>query len=78
MVQQQSLTLEKQAQTTCRHHWLIEAPNGPTGRGICRLCGEEREFKNYIETVPWSESSPVAGAVAGSKALNDGAEDEFD
>lgn len=32
--------------TACRHHWLIEAPSGPTSRGRCRRCGEEREFTN--------------------------------
>ena len=34
---------------TCRHHWLIETPEGPTSRGICRLCGEERVFENDFE-----------------------------
>ena len=31
---------------TCQHHWLIEAPEGPTSLGICRMCGEERMFEN--------------------------------
>ena len=34
---------------TCRHHWLIETPDGPTSPGICRLCGEERVFENDFE-----------------------------
>lgn len=29
----------------CRHHWVIETPNGPTVNGVCRLCGVEREFR---------------------------------
>lgn len=29
------------------HHWLIEPPDGPTSRGICRFCREEREFRNH-------------------------------
>ena len=33
---------------TCRHHWLIETPEGPTSLGICRLCGEERMFENNL------------------------------
>ena len=31
--------------TACRHHWLIEPPNGPTCRGRCRRCGAERDFR---------------------------------
>ena len=33
----------------CRHHWLIAPSNGPTSKGVCRFCGEEREFKNSKE-----------------------------
>ena len=31
----------------CPHHWLIEPPGGPTSKGVCRICGEERAFENY-------------------------------
>ena len=30
----------------CRHHWVIEAPNGPTSDGRCKHCGEVRTFSN--------------------------------
>jgi len=33
---------------TCRHHWKIEEAQGPTSRGVCKLCGVEREFLNTI------------------------------
>lgn len=39
---------------TCRHHWKIEEAQGPTSRGVCKLCGMNREFLN---TIP--EDSPV-------------------
>ena len=32
----------------CRHHWVIESPAGPTSKGVCRLCGAQGEFKNYL------------------------------
>jgi hypothetical protein len=32
----------------CQHYWLIERPQGPTSKGVCRLCSEERDFPNYI------------------------------
>ena len=37
---------------SCRHYWNIEAATGPISRGICKICGEEREFLNS-----WSSSS---------------------
>jgi len=30
----------------CAHHWIIEAPDGPSSRGICKICGLQREFLN--------------------------------
>ena len=35
---------------TCAHHWLIDAPGGPTSEGRCKNCGETREFPN---AAPW-------------------------
>lgn len=37
----------------CQHHWLIESPNGPTCRGRCKRCGEEREFQNSNDKFNW-------------------------
>lgn len=31
------------------HYWKIEPAEGPTSRGICKLCGEEREFLNSVQ-----------------------------
>jgi len=31
----------------CRHHWIIETPNGPTSRGRCKRCRAERDFTNW-------------------------------
>ncbi len=30
----------------CGHYWIIEGPEGPTSRGVCKFCGEEKEFYN--------------------------------
>ena len=30
----------------CTHHWMIETSSGPTSKGVCRLCREDREFDN--------------------------------
>jgi len=42
---------------TCQHQWLIESPHGPSSTGECRICGEEREFQNYIEGSAWGYDS---------------------
>ena len=61
MVQQASRPVsgDDQDKEACRHHWLIEAPTGPMSNGVCQLCVEVREFKNYIEAAPWGEDSSV-------------------
>lgn len=30
------------------HRWRIEEPNGPMSRGICKVCGTEKQFKNWL------------------------------
>lgn len=40
---------EKEAQAqqpACGHYWVIDAANGPTSIGICKFCGEKKEFYN--------------------------------
>lgn len=41
-------------ESKCRHYWVIEDASGPTSRGVCKLCGAEREFHNS-----WPASSFV-------------------
>jgi len=38
---------------TCGHQWMIDSPNGPQSKGVCRLCGAERSFQNFIEGSSW-------------------------
>ena len=45
----------------CRHHWLIQAADGPASAGICRICGETRQFQNYVETAAWGDTRLVPG-----------------
>ncbi len=42
--------------TECRHHWVIQPADGPISNGSCRICGESREFKNYVESATWGDS----------------------
>ena len=62
----------------CRHHWEIQAATGPTSLGICRNCGETRDFKNCLEGSSWGEAK-VSGQDAPSpfaKILASRLEDE--
>jgi len=38
---------------SCKHHWIIETPNGPTSNGVYKNCGEERPFVNYQVGEPY-------------------------
>ena len=39
---------EQSAELVCKHHWVIEAANGPVSWGECQICHEGREFQNSI------------------------------
>lgn len=39
-------TQEKQSEHF--HHWKIEEPNGQVSQGVCKVCGETREFNNWL------------------------------
>jgi hypothetical protein len=39
----------------CSHHWVIQDGDGPTSAGVCRLCGELKQFKNYLEASHWGD-----------------------
>ena len=47
--------------SNCAHHWVIAASNGPTSEGVCKRCGERREFTNSAElTSTWANYHPKA------------------
>lgn len=48
-------------ETQCRHHWVIEAPQGATSHGVCKRCGAQREFSNSVSDTVW-EGDPLAEA----------------
>ena len=58
MAAQQSTTpiTDEANASTCCHHWTIQPATGPVSQGVCKLCGEVREFKNYVEAATWGDS----------------------
>ena len=51
----------------CKHFWLVDSPSGPVSQGECKVCGETRKFKNYLEATSYWEDEPAAesGAAGG-------------
>lgn len=41
------------AGTACRHHWVIESPNGEMSAGVCKRCGATKAFRNSYEDWVW-------------------------
>ena len=32
----------------CCHYWIVGITAGPASRGVCKFCGAQKEFKNYL------------------------------
>lgn len=47
--QDEPLAEATQKPSGCQHHWVIDPPEGPVSKGVCRGCGEERDFPNAPE-----------------------------
>jgi hypothetical protein len=52
---------ENVAKDRCSHYWIIEVANGPRSRGVCRYCGETRDFLNSMPdlNVPKRKNNPL-------------------
>ena len=37
---------ETQERPGCQHYWVLEPPKGTVSKGVCRSCGERRDFPN--------------------------------
>ena len=57
MTKQEQTTEEETAEPQCTHHWMIERPNGPTSQAVCKICGEQAEFRNSIPGTGWDRDS---------------------
>lgn len=32
----------------CHHHWLIDVANGEVSKGVCKFCGAQQDFANWV------------------------------
>lgn len=47
--------------TECQHHWELPPANGTVSVGICRKCGESKDFYNSFETANFDISKAHSG-----------------
>ena len=76
-------TVEVEHVQTCAHHWVIQPAMGPSSQGVCQICGESKDFQNYVEAASWGDSrhtdrSGEAGkeALALTRSSDEGEEEE--
>ena len=65
---------EQENDSQCQHHWMIDVAGGPESRGVCRICGAERLFKNALDRVEWDNgefTSAVAPGISVAAASSD-------
>lgn len=43
---------ERASKVGCNHYWVIESANGPVSKGVCKYCGDKREFSNVLPQFP--------------------------
>ena len=52
----------------CSHHWVIDTPSGPVSIGNCKICGELREFPNWVDNTPyWEEDVSLDQVSSGAR-----------
>ncbi|MAF37495.1 MAG: hypothetical protein CL696_01195 [Chloroflexi bacterium] len=60
----------------CRHHWVIQPADGPVSNGACQICGETREFQNYVESATWGDSRIASRNTSTSAGVESTSDDE--
>jgi hypothetical protein len=50
----------------CAHYWQIQSPDGSTSGGICKRCGERREFFNSAQALAEARAAAELAAGAGA------------
>lgn len=69
---------ERRAAPSCRHHWIIEPPEGPTSYGYCRNCFKIQEFQNFLGEALWKGDGARATGFGMSLPHRQGIPNEVD
>ena len=51
----------------CKHHWVIDSPDGPTSRGVCKLCSCVNEFSNSVPQMSWRDAKAEVAGFSGKR-----------
>ena len=70
-------TIADESVVSCCHHWVIQPADGPSSNGACQVCGETREFKNYVESATWGDGR-TAGRGSSTPAASESTSDDDD
>ena len=62
-------TVEVEDVKTCAHHWVIQPASGPSSPGVCQICGETKDFQNYVEAASWGDSRHTDRSEESSKEV---------
>ena len=60
----------RRTRQNCRHHWLIDTPNGATSRGVCKRCGAARRFPNAAEDALWEFGASNLGRWSSNRGVS--------
>ncbi len=60
-------TIEVENIQGCAHHWVIQPAMGPSSQGVCQICGESKDFQNYVEAASWGDSRHAGRSSEASK-----------
>ncbi len=74
-----ALTIDMQDDSdssTCKHHWLIESPNGVESQGTCKVCGAKKSFSNSWQYSSWARGEIISPRVSELEELYNCSEDE--
>ena len=67
---QTSPELDAVEEVTCIHYWIIDVPDGPISQGRCRVCGEAKDFLNYLESYTgWDSGFTLGDGPSGGREL---------
>lgn len=47
--------------SACRHHWIVQTPQGRTSVGVCKRCGSTRKFPNSAADAAPALETPWMG-----------------
>ncbi|MDA1129081.1 MAG: hypothetical protein O2913_10345 [Chloroflexi bacterium] len=69
-------SIAEESVVTCCHHWVIQPADGPVSNGSCQVCGEIREFTNYVESATWGDSRTTGKSSSASASTESTSDDE--